>query len=113
MARETKPLYRKENTRARGSSHRTGGDFRHERGTERSKKSDALRGPMRGRDDRGLDARSELRLLHAHAERPSVHAKVERASVKIGRCEGSTEPFHQGQDSHPCSTRLPPRLRSL
>ena len=55
MSREIKPLYRKVNTRTRNVSHRSGGDFRHDRNTKRIKKSDALLGPMRGPDDRGLD----------------------------------------------------------
>lgn len=53
--RRGEPLYRKVNTRARGVHHGTGGDYRNERNTKREQASDARRGPMRGRSDRGLD----------------------------------------------------------
>ena len=78
MARETKPLYRKVNTRARGVSHRSGGDYRHERNTKESKASDALREPMRGRDDRGLDYTPLFRFLLAGVGRDwnEVHAEA-------------------------------------
>ncbi|HEX8697420.1 MAG TPA: hypothetical protein VF815_01155 [Myxococcaceae bacterium] len=55
MAHERKPLYRKVNTKARGVHHASGGDFRHERNTKQLKDSDAIRGRMHGRNDRGLD----------------------------------------------------------
>jgi hypothetical protein len=60
---EKKPLYRKVNTRARGVHHDVGGEFRHDRNTKRVKTSDETRGPMRGRDDRGLDYTPLFRLL--------------------------------------------------
>jgi hypothetical protein len=55
MNRKPQPLYRKVNTRTRGVHHGAGGDFRHERNTKRNTQADDARGPMRGRDDRGLD----------------------------------------------------------
>lgn len=61
--RTIQPLYRKVNTRARGSHHNVGGDFRHVRNTKAFARSDAKRGPMRGRNDRGLDYTPLFRFL--------------------------------------------------
>ena len=54
MNRDTKPLYRKMNTRARGVRHNFGGDFKY----SRHKKRDSLeqvKGSMGGEKERGLD----------------------------------------------------------
>jgi hypothetical protein len=50
-----KPLYRKENTLARGHHHFTGGDFRHERNTKDFLNLEANRSSMNGKKNRGLD----------------------------------------------------------
>jgi hypothetical protein len=57
------PLYRRVNTRARNVDHRHGSDYRHQRNTERERGSDAIRGPMRGRQRRGLDYTPLFRFL--------------------------------------------------
>jgi len=62
---QKRPLYRKVNTKARGVNHHVGGDFRHERNSKRFDRSDATRGPMHGRDDRGLDYTPLFRFLLA------------------------------------------------
>lgn len=50
-----KPLYRRVNTRARNVDHHHGGDYRHQRNTNRERDSDETRGSMRRRQRRGLD----------------------------------------------------------
>jgi hypothetical protein len=57
------PLYRRVNTRARNVHHRHGGDYRHERNTERELGPDRTRGPMRGGQRRGLDYTPLFRFL--------------------------------------------------
>jgi hypothetical protein len=61
--RETKPLYRRVNTRARGVRHGFGGDYRHERNTKAEKASEATRGSMHGTQRRGLDYTPLFRFL--------------------------------------------------
>jgi hypothetical protein len=53
MSRSRAPLYRKVNTRARGVYHHFGGDFRHQRATEKLR--DERHGTMHGQRRRGLD----------------------------------------------------------
>jgi hypothetical protein len=57
------PLYRKVNTKARGVHHRSGGDYRHERNTKKEQNSEATRGSMHGRQQRGLDYTPLFRFL--------------------------------------------------
>ena len=49
------PLFRKENTKARGVRHWFGGDYRHERNTKAEKHSESTRKSMHGKKRRGLD----------------------------------------------------------
>ena len=52
---ETKPLFRKVNTRARGVHHLKGSNFRHGRNTKAQRQSDVARGSMHQGKLRGLD----------------------------------------------------------
>jgi hypothetical protein len=55
MHKDKEPLFRKENTKARGVHHNFGGDYRHERNTKAGKSSEATRQTMHGKKHRGLD----------------------------------------------------------
>lgn len=63
MKHHKEPLYRRVNTKALRCKHNCGGDFRHERNSKREKASDATRGRMQGRSDRGLDYTPLFRFL--------------------------------------------------
>jgi hypothetical protein len=80
MPHQIKPLYRKVNTKARGHGHSVGGDFRHERHRKGLDADDALRGRMRGRDDRGLDYTPLFRFLLASVGRPWADVHREAAA---------------------------------
>ena len=77
MTHESKPLYRKVNTRARGVGHRHGGDYRHIRNSKGEKDSDRLRGSMKARTQRGLDYTPLFKFLLASVGRPWVEVHSE------------------------------------
>ena len=62
MKRETKPLYRKVNTRARGVRHDFGGDFKNSRNKKREN-PEVTKGSMHGKVERGLDYTPLFRFL--------------------------------------------------
>jgi hypothetical protein len=74
--RDKEPLYRKVNTTARGVHHLKGGDYRDER--RRNVHSEAVRGSMHGRKQRGLDYTPLFKFLLSKRGQPwnQVHAET-------------------------------------
>ncbi|RUR69611.1 hypothetical protein EJP67_21380 [Variovorax guangxiensis] len=75
---QKEPLYRKVNTKARNVHHAFGGDYRHERNTKNSERSEATRGSMHGKHQRGLDYTPLFRFLLSKigADWDSVHSEA-------------------------------------
>ncbi|MET3181466.1 UNVERIFIED_ORG: hypothetical protein ABIC43_004635 [Variovorax guangxiensis] len=75
---QKEPLYRKVNTRASNVRHRFGGDYRHERNTKDSMRSEATRSAMHGKNQRGLDYTPLFRFLLSKigADWDSVHSEA-------------------------------------
>ncbi len=81
---DKQPLYRRVNTTAHGVHHDKGGDYRDER--RRSESSEAVRGSMGGRKQRGLDYTPLFKFLLSKRGQPwnAVHAE---ASARLDRQE--------------------------
>ncbi len=79
------PLYRRVNTKARGLTHNTGADYRHERNTKAVIQSDVHRQSMHGKVNRGLDYTPLFRFLLTKVGMPwdeiyaAVTARLDRS----------------------------------